>query len=389
MKLADWLGAQSRADRVWLLKRLSANDVGATDSHQVGIYLSKPATKVLFHGLLDAGNGPDNTNPKRDCTAHLESHGYKGSPVCTWYNQKTRDEVRLTRWGGKSCPLQQDEQVGALLVLTFPQHAFGTRQLEGWLARNPEEEEQIETLVGEVMPGEGRLYFPSGELPMPPSTECDLAEHELPPAWLTKFPSAEDLVQFALERRPARGRTPDERLLIRRACEEQLFYSVERIALLPRVRAGFPTVPDFISYALSVLNRRKSRSGRSLELHLKAIFKEQGVSFSHNEVTEDGKTPDFVFPSIDAYRDPHFPTSKLRMLAVKTTLKDRWRQVITEASRLRDAPKHLLTLQEGISATQHEEMRAENVRLVVPRALHGKYIKDIREQLVSLEDFCL
>ena len=42
------------------------------------------------------------------------------------------------------------------------------------------------------------------------------------------------------------------------------------------------------------------------------------------------------------------------MLAVKSTCKDRWRQILAEADRL--PVKHLLTLEPGISVAQTDEM---------------------------------
>ena len=66
------------------------------------------------------------------------------------------------------------------------------------------------------------------------------------------------------------------------------------------------------------------------------------------------------------YQDPGFPATRLRMLAVKTTCKDRWRQVLNEAARI--PAKHLLTLQEGVSENQFREMTESGVRLVVPNS---------------------
>ncbi len=59
------------------------------------------------------------------------------------------------------------------------------------------------------------------------------------------------------------------------------------------------------------------------------------------------------------------------MLGAKSTLKDRWRQVLSEAKRIDN--KHLLTLEPGISENQTEEMQAKRLQLVVPRRLHGTY----------------
>ncbi len=73
------------------------------------------------------------------------------------------------------------------------------------------------------------------------------------------------------------------------------------------------------------------------------------------------------------------------MLAAKTTCKDRWRQILNEADRIQ--VKHLLTLQEGVSENQFKEMTEAGVKLVVPRALHDSYPKDIRQNLLSLKEF--
>ena len=73
------------------------------------------------------------------------------------------------------------------------------------------------------------------------------------------------------------------------------------------------------------------------------------------------------------------------MLAVKTTCKDRWRQILNEANRI---PRmHLFTLQEGVSQAQYREMQEEGVRLVVPSSLHKKYPEAVRAELMTLGEF--
>ena len=124
-----------------------------------------------------------------------------------------------------------------------------------------------------------------------------------------------------------------------------MFQSIEEAIELPGIREGFDNIDQFIARAQSVLQRRKVRSGRSLELHVRQIFREEdlaeGRHFSHGADSEPGSKPDFLFPSQASYRDPGFPESKLRMLAVKTTCKDRWRQVLREADRIQyQAPAH-------------------------------------------------
>jgi hypothetical protein len=48
--------------------------------------------------------------------------------------------------------------------------------------------------------------------------------------------------------------------------------------------------------ANAVTNRRKAGSGLSLELHARTIFDEEGLRYSHVEVSEGKKRPDFLFP---------------------------------------------------------------------------------------------
>lgn len=136
-----------------------------------------------------------------------------------------------------------------------------------------------------------------------------------------------------------------------------------------------------------VLNRRKSRAGKSLEHHLSAIFDGNNIRYAAQATTEGNKRPDFLFPSQDAYRDLSFPASKLISLAAKTTCKDRWRQVINEADRLRGLPKYLCTLQQGISPAQMDEMQSEYVILVVPKPYIASYPADRRERIWSIYKF--
>ena len=82
-----------------------------------------------------------------------------------------------------------------------------------------------------------------------------------------------------------------------------------------------------------------------------------------------------------------FPTNKLISLAAKTTCKDRWRQIINEADRLRDRPKYLCTLQQGISPAQMDEMQNENVILVVPKQYIASYPVDRQDRIWTLSKF--
>lgn len=168
--------------------------------------------------------------------------------------------------------------------------------------------------------------------------------------------------------------------------EELLFRLLERQLVLQRIRRGFgEDVDTFIQFSLSVQNRRKSRVGYALEHHVQAVLDANGVVYSRAPTTERTSRPDFIFPSIADYLDPATDAGTLTMLAVKSTCKDRWRQVLMEADRVRQ--KHLLTLEPGISETQTQEMYARGVLLVVPIPIQDTYSPPQRKALLSVRDF--
>jgi len=73
------------------------------------------------------------------------------------------------------------------------------------------------------------------------------------------------------------------------------------------------------------------------------------------------------------------------MLGVKTSCKDRWRQVLSEAARIPE--KHLVTLEPGITENQTSEMKSHSLRLVVPATIFDTYTPTQRKWLMSLSDF--
>ena len=146
---------------------------------------------------------------------------------------------------------------------------------------------------------------------------------------------------------------------------------------------------EFLAHAQTVLQRRRSRSGISLELNLRQILIDeqfqQGVDFDYKAESEPNREPDFLFPNAEAYHDPAFPQERLRMLGIKNTLRDRWRQVLQEADRIPN--KNVLTLQQGVSENQFKEINDARVQLIVPASLHDKYPRSIRPRLQTLESF--
>ena len=397
--LADWLGEFSRENRIWYLKRLSANDTLATRAHQAGPYVPKDLLFEVFPMLEDRTR----QNPDVHFDAYIDSHADHKQVRAVWYNNRiivpggTRNEARITGWGGAASALLDPESTGALAVFAFERPEDGLPgDLHVWVCNHPIEEDLIEDRLGPIEPGTHAIWRPTASPTMTLFTAavtgplpCRLTPADMPPGWLTTFPSGMDIVRKAVERRPMTGVRADQRLVKRRDCEFEIFLSVEEAIEGPRIARGFGSVNEFVAHAQSVLQRRKSRSGRSLELQTREIFLEEGLvegrTFAHQPESDPGKRPDFLFPSEAAYKEPTFAAAHLRLLAVKTTCKDRWRQVINEADRI--PVKHLLTLQEGVSETQFAEMKAAGVRLVIPAPLTPKFPVSVQPELTTLEDF--
>lgn len=202
-----------------------------------------------------------------------------------------------------------------------------------------------------------------------------------------EFPSTSEFSEFARQTLAESSplSQPDNLLLQWISREEELFFALERRIVSEKLAEGFADVEDFIGFSLSVQNRRKSRAGHALEHHLTAIFDAVGLQFDRGKMTEQKARPDFLFPGVATYNDPNADSGLFTMLGAKTSCKDRWRQVLTEAAKIPE--KHLLTLQPSISADQLAEMRSQKLTLIVPLPLHETYREDERRQLMSLQGF--
>ena len=381
----DWLISVLGGEWLWYAKRLSANDTLATGAHQAGPYIPKDVVFSAFPSLRTAPT----PNPRVELPVTVDSHGFEHTVSAIWYNQRTRNEARITGWGGKTSPLLDPDSTGSLCFLAFRLGPDGdATACRVWLCQTVEEEASFEARIGRVDPGT-MVSRVGGQLSLftkRTRSRCRLAPHDLPREWKESFPNGADLVEESIARRQDLiSLNADHRLVGRRACEFELFQSVEDCHLLPQIAEGFKSVDDFLDVALAASNRRKARSGRSLELQARSIFDEERLSYAHDRTTEGRKRPDFLFPSIDAYFDSTFPADRIVMLGVKTTCKYRWRQILTEADRVDQ--KHLLTVQEGVSARQHDEMVQAGITLVVPAALHKNYPASVRPHLLSLADF--
>jgi EcoRII C terminal len=177
--------------------------------------------------------------------------------------------------------------------------------------------------------------------------------------------------------------TSDDILTASIDAEYQLFRLVERQICQEEILRMKRDIDDFLKVAASIMNRRKSRAGRSLENHVEYLLKRAGIPHQMRP-NIDGK-PDVIIPRREAYYDNEYPLDRLFVMGIKTTCKDRWRQVLNEGKKVPD--KHILTLQPSISGNQLQEMRDARVKLVIPQGFRKKYPKVERPRIMNLDEF--
>lgn len=360
-------------------KFLSANDTGATGGHQSGILISKSAVEMMFSTQELAQTGI----PKRTIKIRWQDD-FETESCFTYYESK--NELRITRFG-RGFPFLKPEQTGTLFVFTKQTDIDYSRY---FLETDDEIEEFLVTFG--ISPTETNSLIDIQKVSA--ETQEKLSIQEFINNLDVDFP-ASDVMSAAA--RAIEEKTydhieyirlnPDEKIISWTNMEYTLFRALEYARYGEIITKGFQSVDEFVRVSNVVLNRRKSRAGKSLEHHLSAIFDGNCIEYSSQAVTEGNKKPDFLFPSQEAYHDHGFSVDYIVSLAAKTTCKDRWRQVLNEADRLKDKPKYLCTLQQGISGAQMDEMQAENVILVVPKPYIATYPKDRRDRIWTLARF--
>ena len=350
-------------------KFLSANDTGETGGHQSGIYIPKNSVPLIFDTPGIKGQNKEDFNKIKwqddfETDAHFK-----------YYGQGTRNEYRITGFG-RNFPFLKPDYTGSLVVILKQKDL----SYKGYVLETEEGIEYFLDYFG-ITPTETNCLL-NTDLPSLDEKE-NIAIQEFIKTLTTDFPSSEQMSLAAqriqnlvFDHEENIQLRPDDKLLDWTEVEYRLFRAIEHERYEVLIKNGFSDVEKFIELANQVLNRRKSRAGKSLEHHLSSLFTGNSITFTPQAVTEGNKKPDFIFPSVESYHDASFPVDKLASLAAKTTCKDRWRQVLTEADRLRSKNKFLCTLQQGISSAQLEEMKSEKVVLVVPE----RYIKTYPEK---------
>ena len=362
-----------------LLKFISPNDVGMTGSHQCGYYIPKKARHLLTPYAPNRGQN-------RDHSIHITGpDGRITNSVVKWYGNKTRSEYRLTRFG-KDFPWLAEDCVGDLLVLI----PTGPAACAAYVLNIEEDIIQIQATLGVEIHESFAVYESGARPPFADSHECIERRFRELATKLEAFPPTRELAEktraiLELCISGFHDLAVDRRLTKLIEQEYALFRMVERQLCQAEIVRPFGSVDDFLKTAGNIMNRRKSRAGWSLENHFDTILRESNIPFEARPRIDGNAQPDILIPGKIAYEDPAYPAEKLCLLGLKTTCKDRWRQILNEGSRVSE--KYLLTLQKGISVKQLNEMVEARVTLVVPKPLQKAYPPGSRMKILSVEQF--
>lgn len=376
--MLEYAVSSVRESKAAFCRYISANDTKANNSHQAGFLISKRAWPLFFDEPVERGE-----NIKK--TIRVNWQNSFSLDNCFTYYGKIKNEFRLTQFG-RNFPFFEEQFAGDLLILTKMENGeyrgiilSSDEDIEGFLATFNLSSNETNQII---------------EFTQPKSSD-DLLEDEFTnfASTLEAFPTTMVMSDFARKiYNKVHHITTDIQLAVKSDdiilgwidAEYQLFRIIER-RMDSLCRPQNLNTDELVEYANSLLNRRKSRAGKSLEHHLSEIFRVSELKFEEQVTTENNEKPDFIFPGSKEYFETIFPVDGLTMLASKTTCKDRWRQVLKEADRIDH--KYLFTLQQGISGNQLKDMKKSNLTLVVPNKYKKTFDATYHDNIETLSSF--
>ena len=148
--------------------------------------------------------------------------------------------------------------------------------------------------------------------------------------------------------------------------------------------------PYFFELSKSVTNSRRSRAGKAFEEIVSSIMQAYGYPYDDQSTIgrktfEDkglGKIVDGILPNMGAYDKNR---SKCMVVTMKTTLRERWQEVVEELNRTNVPAIHLLTLDEGISSNVLDLMKNHNITLVTYQETKSRF--EGYSNIISFENF--
>ena len=146
--------------------------------------------------------------------------------------------------------------------------------------------------------------------------------------------------------------------------------------------------PYIYALCLSNTNARRSRSGKTFEQIIYYLYENFGFSYdAQAKIGKSvfsslrlGKVVDSILPSVDAFKKFR---NKCIVGSMKTSLRERWQEVVEETTRSNLPNIYLLTCDNDSSSSKIQQMREHNIILVVFKEVKEK-LKDF-ESVISFE----
>lgn len=150
--------------------------------------------------------------------------------------------------------------------------------------------------------------------------------------------------------------------------------------------------PYIYRLSLSNTQSRRSRAGKVFEGIIYALYdvlkypysSQTAVGSQNFQARRLGKIVDSLLPSLEAFE---LRRDKVIIGTMKTTLRERWQEVIEEINRTGLPSIYLLTVDEEISLNKVEQMANHNVILVVYDHVKQQESLCNKRNVVSFEDF--
>lgn len=142
--------------------------------------------------------------------------------------------------------------------------------------------------------------------------------------------------------------------------------------------AGYLT-PYIYELCLSSTNSRRSRAGKTFEKIVEFIITQKyAYPFSSQSVLGNvfykqhdlGKMVDGIIPNKEAFEQNR---SQCVFLTMKTSLRERWQEVVEEQNRTNIPTVYLLTLEDTFSEENIRRMNHSNINLVVLNEVKNQY----------------
>lgn len=155
---------------------------------------------------------------------------------------------------------------------------------------------------------------------------------------------------------------------LRTAFSELVPPTAERNETIETISRCFPALDRFF---LGLTQSRRPRAGKAFEVLMRELFVR--LNYPHSSQPIINGQPDFVLPSRD-----HFVANAMDsvIFTVKRTLRERWRQIISEGTR--GLGFFLATIDEEIGERDLREMLISRIHIVVPAR-----VKVVREDYAA------